>query len=112
MIVGETVVVYRETQTGEDAHGEPITETTGETVEDVLVAPGPLSDSSDVYRPDGTVVAFNLHFPKTFTGSLRGATIAIRGGIPCKVIGDPHPYTLENTPTRWHMPVEVERADG
>lgn len=112
MIVGETVVVYRDIQTGEDAHGEPIVETVTEDVENVLVAPGPRADIGDVFRPDGVTVVWNLHFPKPYSADLRGARIAVRGQDPLEVIGSPAPYTLENTPTQWWMPVEVSRADG
>lgn len=110
-MIGETVVVERPVQTGENAHGDPIYSWSQETVKDVLVAPGAREDIPDATRPAGTVVAWQLHFPKTFTGDLRGARVRVRGGEPCPVIGEPHPYTLENTPTRWHMPVEVARAD-
>lgn len=109
---GETVVVTTKTVTGQDSKGNDIFSTTVVTVADVLVGPGPRSDLAYTERPEGVLVAFNLHFPKTFTGNLRGAEIEIRGNPGFNVIGDPQPYTLANTPTRWHMPVEVERADG
>lgn len=95
-----------------DAHGNDVFTTTTTTVDDVLVAPGPRGDLPFVDRPEGTVVAYSLHFPKAFTGNLRGALLTVRGESGLRVIGDPRPFTLENTPTRWHMPVEVERADG
>jgi hypothetical protein len=111
-VIGETVVVERPVETGRDAHNEPIVEWVSESVADVLVAPGPRADISDAMRPVGTVVEWNLHFPKSWSGSLRGARISVRGGVPCGVVGDPQPFTLENTPTRWWLPVEVSRADG
>ncbi|WP_119697040.1 hypothetical protein [Microbacterium halotolerans] len=109
---GEKIVVERKQTIGEDAHNVPIVDWVPETVENVLVAPGARADIPDVDRPAGTVVAWNLHFPKPYAKSLRGARIRVRGGKPCKVIGDPQPYTAENTPTEWWMPVEVDRADG
>jgi hypothetical protein len=109
---GEAVTVVTRTASGKDGHGNPTYTTTSTSVSDVLVAPGPRTDLPAVDHPDGTVVAYNLHFPKSYTGSLRGAVLTIRGQGGFKVIGDPRPFTLENTPTRWHMPVEVERADG
>lgn len=109
---GETVVVVRQVEGGADAHGNPITTTTEETVHDVLVAPGPRADLDDNHRPEGTVVAWNLHWPKTFTGSLLGASVKVRGGAPCPIIGDPQPFTNANTPTRWNRPSEAERVDG
>lgn len=112
MIVGETVTVERYVESGRDAHNQPIYDWVSESVDDVLVAPGPLADIPDTARPVGTVVAWSLHFPKGYPATLRGARVIVRGGAPCPVVGDPQPYTLENTPTRWAMPVEVERADG
>jgi len=112
VITGESVVVHRDIQTGEDAHGEPIVETVTEDVENVLVAPGPRADIPDVFRPEGVTVAFNLHFPKPYDTDLSGARISVRGQEPLDVIGSPEPYTLANTPTLWWMPVEVSRADG
>lgn len=112
MILGETVTVHRRTETGEDAHGEPITTEVIETVNDVLVAPGARTDVADVYRERGINVAFNLHFPKPYQSDLTGARISVRGQAPLDVIGSPAPYTAENTPTRWWMPVEVKRSDG
>lgn len=112
MIRGESVIVTTKTVTDHDPKGNDIFTTEVRTVEDVLVGPGPRADLAYTERPEGVLVAFNLHFPKTFTGSLRGAEIEIRGNPGFNVIGDPQPYTLANTPTRWNMPVEVERADG
>ena len=111
-MIGETVVVHRSVQAGEDDRGDPIYEVQEQPVDNVLVAPGPLADVPDSARPLGTTVAWNLHFPKSFTGSLRSAQISVRGQAPADVIGDPQPYTLENTPTDWWLPVEVARAEG
>lgn len=111
-MIGETVVVVRREQVGILPGNVPEYAETESLVEDVLVAPGPRTDVVDSMRPEGTEIAWTLHFPKTFAGSLRGASVKVRGGEPCPVIGDPQPLTLMNTPTRWHMPVEVERVDG
>ncbi|MGO2110727.1 MAG: hypothetical protein ACTH31_03860 [Pseudoclavibacter sp.] len=111
-VIGESVVVYRDVQTGEDAHGEPIVETVSEDVDNVLVAPGPRADIPGAFRPDGVTVVWNLHFPKPYAADLRGARISVRGQDSLDVIGSPAPFTLENTPTKWWMPVEVSRADG
>lgn len=110
-MIGEAVVVERRVRTGTGPGNTPIYEWVGETIGDVLVAPGPRKDVEGPIRPDGVEIAYNLHFPKTFTGSLRGAKIVVRGE-PFAVVGDPKPYTLENTPTRWHMPVEVSNVEG
>lgn len=113
MIVGEAVTVRRRPAVGTDPGGGPIYGTpVDETVTDVLVAPGPREDVVDSNRPDGTRIAWTLHFPKTYSSSLRGAEISVRGGAFRPVVGDPQPYTLANTPTRWWMPVELEDVDG
>lgn len=111
-MIGERVVVHRSEMVGKNAHNQPIYEWVEETVDNVIVAPGPRTDIPEVARPDGTTVAWSLHFPKRYSHSLRGARISVRGEEPARVIGDPKPYTPENTPGDWNLPVEVERADG
>lgn len=111
-MIGETVVVERHQVTGVDAHGNPTYEWVAESVDDVLVAPGPRTDLPVVDHPDGYVVVWNLHFPKGYPATLGNARVSVRGGEPLMVVGDPQHYTEANTPTRWSMPVEVWRADG
>lgn len=112
-MIGEQVVVERDVETGEvDKLRVPITAVVAETVENVLVAPGPRTDLPDTRRPHGVVVAWTLHFPKPYATPLRGARISVRGEPACKVIGDPKPYTAENTPGEWWMPVELEEVEG
>lgn len=86
---------------------------TTETVDDVLVSPGATSDL-EASRPEGVQVAYTLHFPKSYTGNLEGCTVTLPEpwAGDYRVIGDPRAYIDDNTPTRWHMPVEVERAHG
>lgn len=116
MIGGVTVTVLRPSPAGRDrlgnpTHGEPARK----LVPDVLVQPGPTRDL-DASRPEGVTVAYTLHFPKSFEGSLEGCTVLLPapwardGGY--RVIGDPRPYMDANTPTRWNRPVEVEAAHG
>lgn len=113
MIVGETVVVHTPQVVGTDPGGAPIYGTPATaTVDDVLVAPGARDDVLESNRPEGVRVAWTLHFPKTFAGSLRGCSVSVRGGDPLRVVGDPQPYTDANTPTRWNRPVELEAVDG
>lgn len=111
-MIGESVTVSRFVESGTDAHADPVGSWESETVDDVLVAPGPRTDIDDSHRPAGTVVAFNVHMPRSYTGDLRGARLTIRGEPGLRVVGDPRAYTLANTPTRWATPVEVERGDG
>ena len=112
MIRGESVVVERRQEVGRDPGNAPIYEWVAEPVNDVLVAPGPRNDMVESNRPDGVEVRFNLHFPKGYPATLRGARVRVRGGEPLAVIGDPQHYSVANTPGRWSMPVEVGRVDG
>lgn len=120
MISGVTVTVTHPTiatsgnvkQTdrfGNYVQGTPTTE----TVNDVLVSPGATSDL-EASRPDGVTVAYTLHFPKSYTGSLEGCAVTLPEpwAGTYHVIGDPRQYIDANTPTKWHMPVEVEAAHG
>lgn len=109
-MVGETVVVFTPTYTY-DANMDEVTSYAPTTVADVLVDPSKGADVLSNTRLDGTRASMTLHFPKTFSGPLRGCKVVVRGK-EYRVVGDPAPYTGANTPTRWHMPVEVEAVDG
>lgn len=112
LIHGELVRVrFRVPVPGGGVLGEDAFEVTERDVENVLVVPGPRADLPGVERPEGVRVVFNLHFPKTFEGSLRGADIQVRGQW-YRVIGDPQAYTAANTPGAWNLPVEVETVKG
>lgn len=112
MITGEAVVVERRQEVGRDPGNAPIYDWVAEPVNDVLVAPGGMTDVVESNRPAGVEVQFTLHFPKGYPATLRGARVSVRGQEPLDVIGDPQHYTEENTPGRWSMPVEVGRTDG
>lgn len=82
-------------------------------VDDVLVEPG-ATESLEASRPEGVLVAYTLHFPKTFAGALEGCEIELPApwaGV-YHVVGEPGRYMNANTPTRWNLPVEVEKAYG
>lgn len=120
MIRGVTVTVKRPvygTTGGErvlDRFGNPVAgQPTEETVDDVLVSPGSTSDL-EASRPEGVTVAYTLHFPRSYAYSLEGCSVVLPEpwSQTCRVIGNPKPYIDANTPTNWHMPVEVEVAHG
>lgn len=109
LISTEAVAVIRPTVELDDL-GEP---TLGEpTREEVrcVVCPGATSDM-DATRPEGVTVAYTLHFPKTYSGSLRGCSVEVRG-TRYDVVGDPQRTTDAATPGPWNLPVEVTRSDG
>ncbi len=112
MIRGEEVVLITREVVGRDELNDPIYAPVESVVENVVVAPGPRDDLADGNRPEGVRVSWTCHFPKTFTGSLRGASVKVRADKARKVIGDPQPYTDANTPGPWNRPVELEGVDG
>lgn len=110
LLTGEDVAVL--TRSVEyDAHMEEVETWESETVGNVLVHPGSTSDVRDSSRPDGTRAAFTLGFPKSYTGSLRGCRVSVRGEV-FAVIGDPRPASPDNIPGRWNRNVEVEAVCG
>ena len=111
LIKGEDVTVIYFQEVSKNPFGESERSETSELVHDVLVIPGATSDGVTQIRDEGVQVLYTLHFPKTFTRSLKDAQIKVRG-ITTHVVGDPDHYTLENTPGKWWMPVQVRRYDG
>ena len=112
MIRGETVEVWAYLDAGRDALNNPVRSWQVEaTVRNVLVAPADTSDVVSSVQPDGTKVVLQLHFPKSFIGSLRNKRVRVRGE-EFSVVGDPKPYTLANTPGMWSMPVRVQTVEG
>lgn len=112
---GVSVNVLAPVKGAKDRFGNPTETFDPSTVHDVLVVPGATEDL-EASRPDGVLVAYTLHFPRSFTDSLEGCEIELPepwdDGNPYRVIGAPAPYMDANTPTRWHMQVEVEASHG
>lgn len=106
----EQVMVIRPVETGRDSMNVPIYKWSEESPVAVVVAPGATTDLEAI-RPEGAAVSFTLHFPKSYTMSLRGCRVCVRGG-EYRVVGDPQPYTMENTPGLYNRPVEVEAVYG
>ena len=113
MIKGASVIVHAPITGAVDRFGNAIETWTQATVDDVLISPGATADL-EASRPEGVTVAYSLHFPKTFTASLEGCLIELLAPYSgtYRVVGNPGAYMDENTPTRWHIPVEVEFAHG
>lgn len=109
LIPTEPVTVIRPTairdDLGEPTFGEPSREGV-----DCVVCPGATADM-DATRPEGVTVSYTLHFPKTYTGELRGCSVEVRGET-YDVVGDPRRTTEAATPGPWNMAAEVTRADG
>lgn len=115
MISGRTVEVLLRKRNSRDAFGNDVEEYEEPAEALVCVQPGPCAEL-DATRPEGVRVALTLHFPKTWTGSLRGAKVRLTGrwAGEYRVIGDPKPFDEANCPRSvpWNMPAEVEAVDG
>lgn len=114
MITGVEIRVLRPEEVEYDRFGnETYSEETAESVQNVLIVPG-ATDNLEASRPQGVSISYTLHFPKTYNKSLRGCKVVLPKPWDgtYKVVGDPKPYMDGNTPTKWHMPVEVEVAHG
>lgn len=113
MIKGVTVTVRRPSTSATDRFGNAVKTWTTETVNNVLVSPGATLDM-EAARPEGVTVDLSLHFPKTYSNSLEGCQVVLPTpwAGTYNVIGAPTPYIDANTPTKWHLPVEVAAAHG
>lgn len=110
---GKTITLRTPIAGAVDRFGNATVTWATSTVDDVLISPGATSDL-EASRPEGVRVAYTLHFPKTWLGNLEGCEVVLPAPFAgtYRVIGAPGQYMDENTPTRWHMPVEVEVAHG
>lgn len=111
MIKGETVTVYRPGATLTDAFGAPVKTWTAETVENVVRHPAEAKDYTESNRPEGTIIGWVLHFPKTYTASLRECRVEVEGEL-YDIEGDPQAYMLVNTPTPWNRRAFAIRTEG
>ena len=111
MIRGETVIVVHKVKAGMDAFHVPTYTFETETVPNVLVSPASTDDLEAIARPEGDTVALALHFPKTYTASLRGSLVEVRGRR-YEIQGDPQSYMDENTPGAWNRPVTATLVEG
>lgn len=111
-MTGEIVLVEEPAVAGVDEFNAIIYGKSGwSAIDNVLVSPSSTDNVTDTNRPDGKIVVYTLHFPKTFDESLKGKKINVRGEV-YKVIGDPKHYSAQATPGQWWMPVKVEATDG
>ena len=108
LIPTEAVTVIRPTVERDDL-GEPVETGTSREAVRCVVCPGATSDM-DATRPEGLTVAYTLHFPKTYSESLRGCSVEVRGET-YDVVGDPQRTTEAATPGPFNLTVEVTHAD-
>lgn len=117
MIHGEDVFVIRFDESSIDDFGEPIKSELEPEQVHVIVDPSSSGESATGHEVDSdgrnqsADIVFTLHFPKTYTESLKDAKVIVRG-IECRVIGDPQPYTPANCPGKYNRPAKVRVIHG
>lgn len=117
-MLGEPVSVLTRRRTGEDSMGDPVYAWDPERVENVLVRPLQGSELNDALRPDGVRVRYALAFPRSYTGDLSHARVALvaRGmdgedpDAALRVTGNAD--RTPQSPLAWDRTVEVGRVDG
>lgn len=111
MIRGEQVIVLHPTIDSVDPYGAPVVSYAEDVVENVVIHPSDPSDYTDTNRPEGTLIQWVLHFPKTYTADLRECLVEVRGER-FAIEGDPKPYMDVNTPTPWNRRAYALRVEG
>lgn len=112
---GVDVIVKRPMQAPTDPFGAPVPGTSpGEPVGNVIVDSPSDADIESTTRQYGASCDLVLHFPKSFTGSLRGCSVELPAPWSDKfeVMGDPMPYDPSLTPGAHNRPVHVRRVVG
>lgn len=108
MIKGQTVILRKKEQIGEDDFGAPIYETTDIEVENVLIAPSSSQDvitSQDLF---GKKASYTLAIPKGDMNIWEDTTVVF-WGKEWNTIGFPLEGIEENIPLEWNRKVMVER---
>lgn len=112
---GLTVTVLHPVPASTDPFGAPVPGTPApEDVADVLVDNPTSTDIESTVRQYGVSCDLTLHFPKDYTGSLRGCSVELPApwSDEFEVMGDPMPYDPALVPTSYGMPVHVRRVSG
>lgn len=105
---GRTVTVLRPVEVGRDAFNAATVEWLPERVDNVLVAPVSTVDLGEE-RPNGEESRLRLHFPSSYTATLRGCRVEALGKT-WAVVGDP--LQIPDSPLPWDREVEAVRVDG
>lgn len=104
-----TPVAAQPDRLGNPTYAEPVkTKVAG-----VLITPADTS-SFGPDRPEGYRVDLTVHFPASYTDSLRGCSIELPSPWPSlvRVVGEPQPYDPALTPGQWNRAADCVVADG
>lgn len=96
-----------------DENKDEVTTWTETELENVLFASPSTEQVDEAMRLYGVHAQFTLHFPKTFTESLRGCKVyRPRDQRTYTIAGDPQPYPVELCPTPWNREAIAGWVDG
>lgn len=111
-MIGITVTLYEQTQTGTDAFGVPIMTETATSVENVLVGEPTADDIATSTALYQKVIRYMLGIPKGDTHDWMDKKVewtdAYGTTHTVKTFGFPITGIEENVPTPWHMKVRCE----
>ena len=108
MIKGITVTLYKKTQTGTNAIGEPVYTEQAEQVHNVLVSPVSETDVLDRVDLAGGRAIYTLAIPKGDTHTWEDSVVEFFGE-KWKTTGIPTTGIEANIPLAWNKKVTVER---
>ena len=109
-MIGITVTLYQQTQTGVDGFNRPVYEEVPVNVENVLVISASATEVLDTLNLTGKRAVYNLGIPKGDTHDWTDAVVEFFGRR-WKTISFPREGIEENVPTMWHKKVQVERYE-
>ena len=109
-MIGITVTLYQQTQTGVDGFNRPVYEEVPVNVENVLVISASATEVLDTLNLTGKRAVYNLGIPKGDTHDWTDAVVEFFGRR-WKTISFPQEGIEENVPTMWHKKVQVERYE-
>ena len=109
-MIGITVTLYQQTQTGVDGFNRPVYEETPASVENVLVISASATEVLDTLNLTGKRAVYNLAIPKGDTHDWTDAVVEFFGRR-WKTISFPQEGIEVNIPTMWHKKVQVERYE-
>lgn len=111
-IKGESITLLTPTITYDENKDEVMTWTETE-LSNVLFASPSTDQVDEAMRLYGVHAQYALHFPQTFTASLRGCKVyRPRDGLTYTIAGDPQPFPPELCPTSWNREAIAGWVDG
>ena len=109
-IKGRTVKLHTFTETSTDPFGNPITEETIESIDNILIEPASNEAIVTELQTIGKRIAYILHIPKDDDHDWRDSVVEFYDS-KWKTYGDCLQYDPELTPLSWGKKIKVERYE-